>query len=194
MLIAAVPACLKRAPTGSHIVALGYPRPPELSFALAQAADAASHSKYVLAARNGTVFPATRASMPGGHGAFRSIAQSPLGPIPSFTVAAPFSYTFACVRIAGSQVLSFAAANPLANIPGAALTRFSIESAENGRKKVLFSRDLPPGPGTQSTEWRFYSIPVGPARCASLTFKVASLSSVGVGAWTSFAGVTIDRR
>jgi hypothetical protein len=194
LLLTSVTGCLKRAPAASHIVALGYPRPPELSFALAQAADTVSHSKYVLAARNGTVYPATRASMPGGHGAFRSIAQSPLGPVPSFTVAAPFSYTFHCVRIAKSEVLSFAAANPLAGIPGAALTRFSIESAENGRKKLVLSRDLPPTPRIQTTDWRFYSVPVGPARCESLTFTVTSLSSVGIGAWTSFAGVTIDRR
>jgi hypothetical protein len=194
LLVTAVTGCLKTAPTGSRIVALGYPRPPELNFALAQAANAVSHSKYVLAARNGTVYPTTPVAMPGGHGAFRSILQSPLGPVPSFTVAALFSYTFHCVRIPKSEVLSFAVANPLAGIPDAALTRFSILSEESGRKKLLFSRDLPPTPGVQSPDWKFYRVPVGPARCETFTFKVMSLSSVGIGAWTSFAGVTIDRR
>jgi hypothetical protein len=189
-----VNACLSSAPTGSQILAIGYPRPAEMSFALAQEARAASRSRYVLARQNGTVSPTRRTALPGGHGAYTSTLQTPLGPVPAFTVVAPFSYTFHCVQLKDPGVLSFAAANPLTGIPSTDVTRFSILLDTGRRQELLFSRDLPATHGVQNADWRFYTVPLAAIHCRSLTFSVSAPSGRGIGTWTTFAGVSLDRR
>ena len=183
--------CFTPAIPNAKIVAVGYPAPDDLmpDFALALAARE-NKSPGNLPLVTGKVYPDSPAAMPGGHGAFPDSVTTLVGTIPTVTVSAPFSYIFDCTGVPANARLSFAAANPLAALPGASAVRFSIMLGQ----RTLLTKDLPPAPGATRRAWRFYSVRLQShsAACKTLIFKVSAPTGIALGTWTTFAGVTVE--
>lgn len=143
----------------------------------------AKAAKTVLLTEGGTVTPHTRAQTPTGRGAFGNQIDSPLGRVGDFTVVSGFTYAPPCVRTVAGDRLTFSAAS----IPGTPSMRMEI--ASTGSKRALLDTTFPASPPGSTYVWRRFSIPLSPATCTALQFRVGG--SPGLQHWLTFAGAVV---
>lgn len=126
-----------------------------------------------------------------GRDVFSTILETPVGRRPSFTVLAGYSYRFKCVPASAGQMLSFAAANPLANLPGTAPVRFAVIEKDSGKVTVLLNKIITPQPG-RSVDWKYYSVNLPTVKgCRDLVFSVSAPTGQAIGTWGTFLGAAL---
>lgn len=126
-----------------------------------------------------------------GRDVFSTMLDTPVGKQPSFTVLAGYSYRFKCLPARATQRLSFAAANPLAGLPGTTPVRLMITEKTAASATVILNRIITPKPG-QPVYWEYYSLKLPAAKsCRDLIFAVSAPTGRAIGAWGTFLGAAL---
>ncbi len=118
---------------------------------------------------------------------------APGGRVPSLTVIAAYSCSFANVPVAPGNRLVYAVTLPNANSDGA---RATVTVEVPGEPPETANDDVPPAPAPIAPLWRFRAIALHARRSAlaRVTFSGSSPSGDAIADWLSFAGPAIVAR
>jgi hypothetical protein len=145
-----------------------------------------------LALDSGSVTP--RSQHPGQRSAFTTNLDTPLGKQRALTVVAGYTYRLHCVDLRRG-LLSFAVANPIANLPSAQPVRYEVAVQSKGAKPhVIRAGILNPTPGETATRWQHIltELPRG-SSCDDLVFSAAAPNGRAIATWATFVAPVISR-
>lgn len=121
-------------------------------------------------------------------GFFSSTVNTPAGALSTLTILAGHNYRFRCVAVRHGSRIGFAATNPLASYPHAGAVRFMVFED----RRLVAQHTLLPEPGRAAPQWIYYeSRLAGSGRCEPLEIQVSAPTGNAVGAWVTFAGMSI---
>ena len=120
-------------------------------------------------------------------GAFSRTVDAPQGVVDAFTIVAGYAFAFRCLPVHGAGTFTFAASDPLADIPHADPVRFTV--AVNGKQR--FAATLSPSERTNS-DWTFYRVPLGTnERCIHIAVSASAPTGHATGSWVTLAAPAI---